>query len=87
VYFACDAVIGLSIVALAFNGLSHHILERWIPRPTFYGEAVGLIAFGISWLMASHVLPEFNRSDERFPLIQERSSESTLEGVTAAPGH
>jgi hypothetical protein len=85
VYFACGAVIVISIVALAFNGLSHQLLERWIPRPTFYGEAVGLIAFGISWLMASHVLPGFNRADERYSLIPERISEPTQD-VEAAPG-
>ena len=65
-YVLCGAAILLSIGVLAFDGVSGHHLAMRIPRLVFYGEAVGLIAFGISWLTASRVLPGLTRADERF---------------------
>jgi hypothetical protein len=66
IYALCGIAILISIVTLAADHVSGGVLSRPIPRLTFYGEATGLIAFGISWLIASRVLPGVTREDERF---------------------
>src|SRR5215831_5948568 len=66
VYALCGIAILLAIVVLGYNHLSKDALTARIPRLTFYGEATGLIAFGISWLLASRVLPGLTSKDERF---------------------
>ena len=65
-YAACGIVIVAAIVVLALDGATSGALSRRIPRLTFYGEAAALVAFGVSWLLASHVLPLLNRSTERY---------------------
>ena len=55
----------LAILALAANGLLHFD-KSWIPQFVFYGEAVGLVAVGISWLVASRTLPGLTHQQERF---------------------
>lgn len=55
----------LAILALAANGLLHFD-KSWIPQFVFYGEAVGLVAVGISWLVASRTLPGLTHPQERF---------------------
>jgi hypothetical protein len=72
-YAVCGCAIVLSIVVLALNALFDHVLEARIPGLIFDGEAVGLVAFGISWLNASHVLPGVNRPDERFSPLSDRN--------------
>ena len=66
VYVVCGVAILLSIAVLAFDGLTGNRMEARFPTLTFWGETTGLVAFGISWLFASHVLPAVNREDERF---------------------
>jgi hypothetical protein len=66
IYAACGAAIVLSIFALAIDEVSGGVFRGFIHRFTFYGEATGLVAFGISWLTASRVLPLLTRKDERF---------------------
>jgi hypothetical protein len=66
IYVLCGVAIVVSILTLAFDNLSGKILSAEVPRLTFYGEAAGLIAFGVSWLTASRVLPLLTRPDERF---------------------
>lgn len=89
-YALCGGAIVLSIVVLALNALLHDALKRRIPNLIFYGEAVGLVAFGISWLNASHVLPGVNRPEERFSPLSDRnpdldlSLDRALAGVSAA---
>lgn len=72
VYALCGIAIALSILALAFDNLSGGVLTASIPRLTFYGERTGLMAFGISWLTASRVLPVITRPDERFSPFSDR---------------
>jgi hypothetical protein len=69
IYAICGVAILLSILALALHGLSP---SRPGDRFTFYGEAAALIAFGISWLTASRVLPGVTRQDERFSPLADR---------------
>lgn len=71
VYAACGAAILVSIAALATDQLLRGALSQMIPRLVFYGEATGLVAFGISWLTASRTLPLLTREDERFSLVRE----------------
>lgn len=72
VYALCGIAIVLSIVVLAYDGISGGVLSASIPRLTFYGERTGLMAFGISWLTASRVLPVLTRPDERFSPFSDR---------------
>jgi hypothetical protein len=65
IYAICGTLILVSIVVLAVNGLTSS-LQRSFPRIVFYGEATALIAFGVSWLTASRVLPVLTTPDERF---------------------
>ncbi|SOE06259.1 hypothetical protein SAMN05518800_6895 [Variovorax sp. YR752] len=66
IYAACGITIALSIAVLALDHFLAGAFSRSVPRLVFYGEAVGLIAFGISWLTASRTLPLITRRDERF---------------------
>jgi hypothetical protein len=66
VYAACGVAILLAIVVLGLNNLLGEALSALVPRITFYGETVGLIAFGISWLTASRTIPFLTEKSERF---------------------
>jgi hypothetical protein len=66
IYAACGIVIIISIVVVAFDALSGGMLSAQVPRLAFYGERAALMAFGVSWLTASRVLPMLSREDERF---------------------
>jgi len=65
IYVVCGIFIVVSILTLAFDYFSGKILSSKVTRLTFYGEATGLIAFGISWLTASRVLPLITSQEER----------------------
>ena len=65
VYLACAIAILLAILALSVNALLHFDAS-WIPQFVFYGEAVGLVSFGTSWLVASRTLPGLTHPQERF---------------------
>jgi hypothetical protein len=73
IYALCGIAILLSIAVLAFDNFSSGTLSAIFPRLTYYGEAVGLVSFGISWLTASRVLPVLTRQDERFSLFGEHN--------------
>ena len=73
IYVACGIAIVLAIVALAFDHFSGQALSTRIPRLVFYGESVGLIAFGISWLTASRTLPGLTHANERFSPLRENN--------------
>ena len=66
VYATCGLVIVASILAMVFDTMASGVLSSAIPRLVFYCERAGLVAFGISWLTASRILPVLSRSDERF---------------------
>ena len=65
VYFVCAVAMVLSILALGANALLHWD-ESLYPRFVFYGEAAGLVAFGVSWLTASRTVPGLTHPQERF---------------------
>lgn len=69
VYAACGAVMAVSIVILVGDHLSGGSLSAIDPRLTFHGEYASLVAFGVSWLTASRMLPFITRSEERLSLL------------------
>jgi hypothetical protein len=69
IYATCGVAMLLSLFGLGYDGVSG-TFTRWFADFTFYGEATGLIAFGISWLTASRVLPVITAESERFSLLR-----------------
>ena len=74
IYAICGVVIVGAIVVL---GVDHLIICLGISRLTFYGETTALIAFGVSWLTASHYLPFITTKDERLARAKRLSSACT----------
>jgi hypothetical protein len=66
VYAVCGVVILLSIGVLLTDYFLSGGLIKQIPRLTFYCEKLGLMAFGIAWLAASHILPGITDPQERW---------------------
>lgn len=66
VYALCGLGILVSIVALALNAALHGQFSKAHPTFVYWFETAGLVAFGVSWLTASHVLPVINEPGERF---------------------
>jgi hypothetical protein len=66
IYSVCGMAIFVSISLLVIDAVLGQKLSSKLPRLIFYGETVSLVAFGISWLTASRVMPFFSRADERF---------------------
>lgn len=81
IYACCGVVILLSIVVLGANFLSGGIGTAKIPRLTFYGEAAALVAFGVSWLAASHYLPVITSKQERALRAASVDSASAVSGL------
>ena len=52
------------MLAIVFQKLFH----AQIPNIVYSGEMVGLIAFGISWLVASKIFPFLTNDDEKLRL-------------------
>src|SRR4051812_29139149 len=66
IYIICGVAIIVAIVALALNAALDDRSSERSQRFAFFGEATGLTAFGVSWLIASRTLPVVTRRDERF---------------------
>ena len=66
IYALCGIAIVASIAAIVFDTLAGSALSSKIPRLVFYCERTGLVAFGVSWLTASRVLPVLTSRSERF---------------------
>ena len=76
IYALCGIVIVVCIAVIALDNLLGGGISAKIPRLVFYGERGGLIAFGISWLTASRVLPVITRPDERFSLLSDHGADA-----------
>ncbi len=72
IYALCGITIILCIVVIAVDALLGGALTAKVVRLVFYAERAALIAFGISWLTASRVLPFLTRADERFSPLSNR---------------
>ena len=71
IYVFCGLAIVVAIVALAIDHFTGDALTHWAPSFVFYGETVGLVCFGISWLTASRTIPVLAHEDERFSPLRE----------------
>ena len=69
IYAACGITIVLAIAVLAIDAFAAGLVSSIVPRLTFYGERAGLIAFGVSWLVASRTLPFITSSEERVSIL------------------
>jgi hypothetical protein len=73
IYALCGITIIASILTIAGDAAMGGALTAKIPRLVFYAERAALMAFGISWLTASRVLPMLTRPDERFSPLSDRN--------------
>ncbi|HUN91050.1 MAG TPA: hypothetical protein VMU33_03260 [Burkholderiaceae bacterium] len=69
IYVVCFVAIVVSIVSLGLNAVLAGDLAAHYRRFVYAFELLALEAFGISWFVASHVLPGITRADERHKLI------------------
>ncbi len=65
IYAISGVVMVLSMIALVVDHLMGGVFSQQEPRFVFYGERAALIAFGVSWLVASRVLPVITTPEER----------------------
>ena len=68
IYALCGVVIALSIITLLADHVSGGAIRAKIDRLTYFGEAAGLISFGVAWLTASRTLPIITGKEERISL-------------------
>lgn len=68
-YGLCRAVIVSVLLVLAFDHFAGGPFSSMVPRLVFYGEQAALIAFGVSWLVASRVLPGITAPRERISVL------------------
>ena len=69
IYAACAITIVLVIAVLGIDNFTGGHLASKFSRLTFFGEWTGLLAFGISWLVASRALPFITAPRERVSLL------------------
>jgi hypothetical protein len=72
IYVVCGITIIASILVIAVDALLGGALTAKVARLVFYAERAALMAFGISWLTASRVLPVLTLPDERFSPLSDR---------------
>lgn len=70
IYAICGVALLGAIVVLGLYHVMGDPFRNDYPRLVFFGEAIGLIAFGVSWLTASRTLPILTRRDERFSVFR-----------------
>jgi hypothetical protein len=78
VYATCGVLILLSIAIPLVDVISQHRLSDSWKSLTFWDEALGLTAFGVSWLTASRVTPGLASPAERFRIFEGRTMEREL---------
>ena len=80
-YAICGVTIVMVILVMAFDYFGGDPISSKMPRLTFYGELAALMAFGISWLVVSGVLPVITAPKERvyiFPISSSLKPTGTL---------
>ena len=68
-YATCGMVIMLAVGVLGLDFFMDGALSARCDRLVFYGERTALFAFGISWLVASRVLPIITAKEERVSVL------------------
>src|SRR3954469_12476864 len=69
IYATCAIAIVLVIALLGIDDFTGGHLASKFSQLTFFGEWAGLLAFGISWLVASRALPFITAPRERISLL------------------
>lgn len=69
IYLACFVLIVGSVALLVVDMFIGHALSSRMDRYVFWLEAIALVSFGVSWLVAGKVLPGLTSSQERYHLI------------------
>jgi hypothetical protein len=69
IYALCAITMIAVILILGIDHFTGNHLAAKFPDLTFWGELAGLLAFGISWLVASRALPFITAPCERVSLI------------------
>jgi hypothetical protein len=68
IYAVCGVLILVSIVVMAIDTITDEALSARFASLTLLGESVALVAFGVSWLTASKILPGLTTKEERLSL-------------------
>lgn len=84
-YFTSGLAIVGSILALGVDHFANGAITAVIPRLLFYCETIGLVAFGITWLAASHVLPVVTSKEEKYALFNKTGNANGEPGVPLQP--
>lgn len=71
IYALCAFAMSASIAAIAGDALFRGALSARFPTLTFWAELIALVAFGVSWLLASHFIPVLLGPGERFSPFRE----------------
>lgn len=85
IYASCGIVITIAILVLAIDNLLHGAIRAHIPRLTYYGERTALMAFGVSWLAASHCVPVITTPAERRARRQGTDAEVPIPPAAVEP--
>lgn len=68
-YALCGVIIIIAMAVLAFDHIAGRPIGSKLTRLIFYGERAGLVAFGVSWLVASRALPLITAPSERISIV------------------
>lgn len=68
IYRLCLVAIGVAIVFMLGYLVFDEFLDERFPRYILVFEWLGLLAFGIAWLVASRIIPVITHRDERLKL-------------------
>lgn len=74
IYALCGFAIVLSMAVLALDFVAGGLIRSRVERLVFYGERTALIAFGISWLVASRAIPFITADYERVRVLPVKKS-------------
>lgn len=74
IYALCGFAIVLSIAVLALDFVAGGLIKSKVERLVFYGERTALVAFGISWLVASRAIPFITADYERVRVLPVKKS-------------
>jgi hypothetical protein len=72
IYAFCGIAILVAVGVLSYDGLTDASLSAKLPGLVFYGETAALVAFGVSWLVASRVFPVITDRNERVHVLPKR---------------
>ena len=65
-YAACGITILASMGVVAVDHFIGNPIRSVLPRLEFYCQQMALVAFGLAWLAASHILPWITAPEEKW---------------------